>query len=121
MNTSISESLVKSLNQEEEKIKDKFSRADLYLTKEKDFISSQDSQEKSSYDFLVREGISLPQSEANRVEEMKGKITKPGFYPTKSELFRAGLLCLSQLSEEKIVSTLQKLPKLKPGRKRPLC
>ena len=31
---------------------------------------------------LVREGVSLPKREADLVEQIRGRVTKSGFYPT---------------------------------------
>ena len=104
--------------QEEEKVKNKFDRADLFLNTEKSITDKENFILGENKENLVREGVSLPRKEADLVEKIRGRVTKSGFYPTKSEIFRAGLFYLSELTEIQIEKILRELPKLKPGRKK---
>jgi hypothetical protein len=107
-----------SLILEEEKVKDKFDKAELYLKQDKE-LNEQTAIPLRGENELVREGISLLQQEATIIENIRAEVTAPGFYPTKSEIFRAGILALAELPKDKLIQVLSTLPKLKPGRKKP--
>lgn len=118
MKSKLANNLIKTLRQEEQKVKDKFEKADFYLPSKELSKDGEKDVKELKLDKLVREGISLPQDEAAIVETIKGRITKAGFYPTKSELFRAGIIFLSSLPDNDISNLILKLPRLKPGRKK---
>jgi hypothetical protein len=95
----IGKQLNKSLESETEKNKDKFSRADEIFSKkssEKPLII-----EKGR---IVREGFSILENELNTFEELRFQLTSPGFFPTKSILFRAMIsFCKILISKDLLI------------------
>lgn len=108
--------LEKSLFEETKKIQDKFERAEKIFSDTSPQYNK--IQLKQQTDLVVREGISLPKEEAQKIENIRDKISQAGFYPTKSEIFRAGILALESMEVEKIRSLIKTLEKLKKGRKK---
>jgi hypothetical protein len=73
--------LTQSLQEEEKKVKDKFEKADQALN-----IKQRIPLVKTSFEKVVREGISLTSQEAEIVAKLQSKLTNPPFYPSKSEI-----------------------------------
>src|SRR5688572_18729588 len=92
--------------------KDKFSQAEDYF-QQKEINPKPLSQSKK----VVREGISLPAAEAELIRQIKNQISGDNFYPSKSEILRAGLLSLSKLEKKEIKELISSLSVVKRGRK----
>lgn len=111
----LSNQLQSSIKAEEEKVKDKFSRADLYLAKEEPLPlkNLEIEQEK-----VVREGFSLLKDEAALIEKIRFQVVEEDFIPSKSELLRAMILICSEMSTDKLRDGLRRLSPIKVGRKK---
>jgi hypothetical protein len=75
--------------------------------------SSADSAKKSR---LVRDSFTMPRAEYAAIDELKERALKLGVSVKKSELLRAGLMLLKQLSDTRLTFALQSVPTLKTGR-----
>lgn len=104
----IGKHLNKSLESETAKNKDKFSRADEIFsqkTSEKTVII-----EKSR---IVREGFSILENELKTFEELRFQLTSPGFFPTKSILFRAMINVCKNIDKQILIEIIKDLESIK--------
>jgi hypothetical protein len=75
--------------------------------------SPADTEKKSK---LVRDSFTMPKAEYAAIDELKARALKLGVSVKKSELLRAGLMVLKQLSDTRLSSALRSVPTLKTGR-----
>jgi len=65
---------------------------------------------------VVRDSFTMPQSEYQKIAEIKALCLKAGLPVKKSEVLRAGLQALSAMAEAQMLNTLNGLDKIKTGR-----
>jgi len=65
---------------------------------------------------MVRDSFSMPENEYSQFAALKRTCLLTGVHVKKSELLRAGLLCLSKLSDSELVNVVGKVEILKTGR-----
>jgi len=65
---------------------------------------------------VVRDSFTMPQSEYQKIAEIKELCLKAGLPVKKSEVLRAGLQVLSAMAEAQMLNTLNGLDKIKTGR-----
>lgn len=65
---------------------------------------------------LVRDSFTFPESDYALIAELKQRALAAGCEAKKSEVLRAALVVLSGLSEQNLVSAINGIDKLKPGR-----
>ncbi len=65
---------------------------------------------------LVRDSFTFPETDYAKFATLKQRALKIGHEVKKSELLRAGLAALSDLSDEALLQALGAVDKLKPGR-----
>ncbi|RFC39101.1 MAG: hypothetical protein DID90_2727552516 [Candidatus Nitrotoga sp. LAW] len=65
---------------------------------------------------MVRDSFTMPVNEYSQFAALKRKCQLVGVYVKKSELLRAGLLCLSKLSDPELVNVVGQVEILKTGR-----
>ncbi|MFZ1766016.1 MAG: hypothetical protein WAT68_05080 [Candidatus Nitrotoga sp.] len=65
---------------------------------------------------MVRDSFTMPVNEYSQFAELKRKCQLVGVHVKKSELLRAGLLCLSKLSDPELVNVVGQVEILKTGR-----
>jgi hypothetical protein len=112
----ITNQLKESLMKETLKEKDKFSRADTYLAENKVSPTTKRLMDEQR-EKIVRDGFSMLESEWSTLEEIRFKVTEPGFFPTKSEVFRAMLSLCKGIEKQEIISAIKGLKSIKQGRK----
>ncbi len=105
------ENFSKSIDQESNRVIDKFNKADNLFRDESKEVK------KDINELVARTGISLPKNELELVEGIRKSLVTPDIYPTISEVFRAGVLVLSEMPSEKVKNYILKLQKLRPGKK----
>jgi hypothetical protein len=67
---------------------------------------------------VVRETVSMPLSERDKLDELLTTARKRGLYEvTRSQLLRAGIAQLAALDGEGLERELAKVERLRPGRK----
>ena len=64
----------------------------------------------------IKTSITLSNEEAELMENLKDKLNKKGFYPSKSEILRAGLWSLRGKNEEELKKAIEDLFKVKQAR-----
>ena len=65
---------------------------------------------------MVRDSFSMPENEYSQFAALKRTCLLTGVHVKKSELLRAGLLCLSRLSDSELVKVVGQVEILKTGR-----
>jgi len=65
---------------------------------------------------VVRDSFTMPQSEYQKIAEIKELCQKAGLPVKKSEVLRAGLQVLSAMADAQMLNTLNGLDKIKTGR-----
>ncbi len=65
---------------------------------------------------IVRDGFTMPSTDLDLIHEIKERCLKQGISTNKSEIVRAGIQLLSNLSDEELSAVISALPKLKLGR-----
>jgi hypothetical protein len=65
---------------------------------------------------LVRDSFTFPESDYALIAELKQRALAAGCEAKKSEVLRAALVVLSGVSEQELVSAINGIDKLKPGR-----
>lgn len=65
---------------------------------------------------MVRDSFSMPENDYLKFADLKRKCLLAGVHVKKSELLRAGLLCLSKLSDSELVNVVGQVEILKTGR-----
>jgi DNA-binding transcriptional regulator YiaG len=65
---------------------------------------------------VVRDSFTMPQSEYQKIADIKEACLKTGMHVKKSEVLRAGLQALTALSAAQLKSALAKLDKIQTGR-----
>ena len=65
---------------------------------------------------VVRDSFTMPQSEYQKIAEIKAACLKAKMHVKKSEVLRAGLKLLAELNATKLTQVLNNLEKIKTGR-----
>jgi len=65
---------------------------------------------------VVRDSFTMPQSEYQKIADIKEIGLKSGLQVKKSEVLRAGVLALCAMNEAQLIAALSGLDKIKTGR-----
>lgn len=65
---------------------------------------------------VVRDSFTMPQSEYQKIAEIKELCLKSGVQVKKSEVLRAGVIALCAMNEEQLKAAMSTLDKIKTGR-----
>ncbi len=65
---------------------------------------------------MVRDSFSMPENDYSQFAALKKRCLLAGVHVKKSELLRAGLLCLSKLPDSDLVNVIRQVEILKTGR-----
>ncbi len=65
---------------------------------------------------VVRDSFTMPESEYQKIAEIKTLCLKAGLQVKKSEVLRAGVIALCAMSEAQLNTALSRLDKIKTGR-----
>lgn len=65
---------------------------------------------------VVRDSFTMPQSEYQKIAQIKEIGLKAGLQVKKSEVLRAGVIALCAMNEEQLKTALSSLDKIKTGR-----
>lgn len=104
-----------SLQAEEQRIKEKFERAD-NLIKGVEDSSGKNEPEPEPHKTVVRDSFTLPEDDYQLIDLLRQRCLKNGVSATKSEIVRAGMHSLNILSDEALIEVLQRIEKIKTGR-----
>lgn len=112
--------LERSLEAESAAVEQRFDDAERFTRADARRLSRSDHSEERERS-TVRDTFSFPSSDHQLLVKLQARCFTAGFSASKSEIVRAGLHGLMNMSHEAFVSTLNNLEKLKPGpsRRRP--
>ena len=65
---------------------------------------------------VVRDSFTMPQSEYQKIAQVKAVCLKSGMQVKKSEVLRAGVIALCAMSDAQLIKALGSLDKIKTGR-----
>jgi hypothetical protein len=103
-----------SLRAEQEAVVERFAKAESYFNAREQGLrhsSGTPSREK-----VIRDGFTMPASDYGLIAQVQATSLQAGLSVTKSEVLRAGLHALSQMSLPELKQVLSALKKVKAGR-----
>jgi len=116
-----------SLEKEESAVHERFARADNLLkpddapkksrVKRPAKTASKKKVPVVATEKVVRDTFSFPPSDYKLIKEVRLRLAKKGRITSKSELMRAALHQLNELSDAEALASVEQLIKVKPGRK----
>ena len=107
--------LQKTMAEEKDDVEERFSRADVALggTQTKGKAPEAIPRKK-----VIRDNFSMPPDDYALIEEVRQRLLKEhAMARNKSEVLRAGLLVLSEMSSSELARAIDRVTVLKPGRK----
>jgi hypothetical protein len=107
--------LKNSLSVEEKSVQDRFEKAETLLGK-KEGLSPEIKITQVEKLKVVRDSFTMPQTDYELITTLKKRSLESGIQATKSEILRAGLLALNQMTEVEFVSKIETVEKIKTGR-----
>jgi len=102
-----------SIKAEEQATTDRFDRAEGIFSK------STEKPEAVNYEPIpkvMRDSFTMPSTDYDLIASTKARCLSAGISVTKSEILRAGLHTLGQMSERELIVLFDKLEKVKTGR-----
>ncbi|RFF27212.1 MULTISPECIES: hypothetical protein [unclassified Wenzhouxiangella] len=108
----------KTLSDEKREVGERFERADVALSGSSSDRADEREKQISSGSTVVRDAFSMPDEDYQLIEAIRQRLIKEhALVRNKSEVLRAGLRVLSEMSSEELLSALEEVRVLKPGRK----
>ena len=118
-NDPLSGALAKSLQDESAAIDKRFERADSVLGGQVNHGRGRHAKPNPPKKVpVIRDTFSFPEFDYVLLAQLKAALLKNGHNVSKSELVRAGLKTLAQMSPAQLIKTAKAVEKLKPGRHR---
>ena len=77
---------------------------------------SSNKKHKSQKTKVIRDSFSFPEQDYRKISELKKTCLSAGILAKKSEILRAGLYLLTQLSQDELKQTIEKVEKVQTGR-----
>ena len=116
----IKNALTSSLKAEEDAVSKRFDKADTFLNKDKknhfSSLSKLKIATKSKPEKVIRDAFTFPENDHKLISDLKKKGLKLEVQLNKSEIVRAGLHVLSELSKDKLKAVFVDIEKIKTGR-----
>ena len=78
--------------------------------------SKGDKRDKLSRPKLIRDSFTMPEFDYGRIKSLKLRLLNSGVEIKKSELLRAGLLALENMSDTQLQKTVSQVERIKTGR-----
>jgi Arc/MetJ-type ribon-helix-helix transcriptional regulator len=103
-----------SMKAEEKSFKSRFDQAEAIFGKEVSTTLRTPTPDKSSR--VIRDSFTLPEDDYGLIAEIKKRCLNAGLVVNKSEAIRAGLNALNSMSDKELLSVIEGLTKIKPGR-----
>ena len=107
-----------SLLMEEITVNDRFEKAETLLGGKIESEISEKGIEKQFEERVkvVRDSFTMPQTDYDLITLLKKRSLQSGIETNKSEILRAGLLSLNQMTEKDFLEKIQTVEKIKTGR-----
>lgn len=116
-NDPLSGALAKSLQDESAAIDKRFERADSVLGGQGNHGRGRHAKPRPPKKVpVIRDTFSFPEFDYALLAQLQAALLKNGHNVSKSELVRAGLKTLAQMSPAQLIKTAKAVEKLKPGR-----
>lgn len=116
-NDPLSGALAKSLQDESAAVDKRFERADSVLGGQGNHGRGRHAQPRPLKKVpVIRDTFSFPDFDYALLSQLQNALLKNGHNVSKSELVRAGLKTLAQMSPPQLIKTAKAVEKLKPGR-----
>jgi len=116
----IRKALGASLKAEEQSVQSRFEKAEALLSPKKPtprtVAATKPKPRPVKKERVIRDSFTMPKPDYDLIAELKKRAIKLGLSATKSEIVRAGLHALRQLSDDRLSSAIEKLDKVKTGR-----
>ena len=112
----IKSALSASLEAESNAFKDKFERADAYFNNKTLTDRSVDEVIEPKKAKVIRDSFTFPEEDYKLIKNLRDRCLKNATMANKSEILRAGLITLTNLTDEELVEAIASLPKVKTGR-----
>ncbi len=107
-----------SLLMEEQTVKDRFEKAESLLGGKTEATASEkeNGAPKTENVKVVRDSFTMPQTDYVLISLLKKRSLQSGIETNKSEILRAGLLALNQMTERDFLDKIETVEKVKTGR-----
>lgn len=108
-----------TLRAEEEAVKSRFEKAESVLGARKNGKkrSAAPRQRAESESRVIRDSFTMPETDYGLIGPLKKRCMKAGIGVNKSELLRAGLQALTEMSDRELAQHVDRLIRVKPGRR----
>lgn len=103
-----------TIKAEEQAINDRFDRAEAIFSKAP--AEPQEPGYQETITKVTRDSFTMPSTDYDLIANTRSRCLQSGMSVTKSEVLRAGLHALEQMSEPEIKTLFAKLEKVKTGR-----
>lgn len=117
---SMKAALSSSLKEENKTVKTRFEKAESLLAgqeiKEGDLESATNDKESGERKRVVRDSFTLPTEDYELIALLKQRCLDAAYSATKSEVIRAGLHALNEMSDQELIQVFSELTKVKTGR-----
>ncbi len=117
----IRKALGASLKAEEQSVQSRFEKAEALLSPKKSAprqpaATTKPKPRPAKKERVIRDSFTMPKPDYDLIAELKKRAIKLGLSASKSEIVRAGLHALKQLSDDRLSNAIEKLDKVKTGR-----
>jgi hypothetical protein len=108
-----------SLRAEEEAVKNRFEKAESVLGGRKNGKkrSAAPQPQAENEARVIRDSFTMPETDYELIGPLKKRCMKAGVGVNKSELLRAGLQALTEMSDRELAQHVDRLVRVKPGRR----
>lgn len=109
--------LINSISGEEKSVQDRFEKAEtLFVENRETTLTLGKSVEPKEKLKVIRDSFTMPQTDYDLITALKNRSLNSGVQTTKSEILRAGLLALNQMTEADFLDKIGNVEKIKTGR-----
>lgn len=119
MKKNVKGALKASLLNEEKSVQDRFDKAEFVMTQTETVKAQKQTEEPVSQpqEKVLRDTFTMLEKDKLLLRDLKLRCMKAGVEASKSELIRAGIQMLNDLPDSELTSMIEKLERLKVGRK----
>ena len=112
----IKSALSASIEAEATAFQNKFDRAEAYFNNTQTPSEPIQPEEPVKKSKVIRDSFTFPEADYKLIAALKARCLQNATMANKSEILRAGLIALANLSDVELVTAIASLPKVKTGR-----
>ena len=105
-----------SLKAEEQAVRSRFEKADTVLSKKHAPAPPDEPSAPNGAGKVIRDSFTIPNNEYELISRIKKRCMKAGVGANKSEVLRAGLAALNEMSDRELAEVVGALTRVKTGR-----